>query len=74
VLHEVVAEGDLIVGRMTLSGTHQGDYLGVPGTSRSFTVQHLHMYRVTDGQIVEHWACRDDLGQLTQLGLVPPPA
>ncbi len=76
VLHEVVVEGDLAVGRLTLRGTHQGDYLGVPGTGRSFAVQHVHMYRVRDGQLTEHWACRDDLGQLTQLGWVlqPPPA
>ncbi len=76
VLHEVVVEGDGKVGRLTLSGTHQGDYLGVPGRGRSFSVQHLHMYRVRDGKLAEHWACRDDLGQLTQRGWVlpPPPA
>jgi predicted ester cyclase len=75
VLHEVVVEGDLVVGRITLSGTHQGDYLGVLGTGRSFAVQHIHMYRVRDGKLIEHWACRDDLGQLTQLGWVlQPPA
>ncbi len=76
VLHEVVVEGDGKVGRLTLSGTHQGDYLGVAGSGQSFLVQHLHMYRVRDGKLAEHWACRDDLGQLTRLGWVlqPPPA
>ncbi len=76
VLHEVVVEGDGKVGRLTLSGTLQGDYLGVAGSGRSFSVQHLHMYRVRDGKLAEHWACRDDLGQLTQRGWVlpPPPA
>ena len=74
VLHESVAEGDLVVGRITLSGTHRGEFMGVPATGRSFSVQHLHMYRVTDGKVSEHWACRDDLGQLAQLGLLPPAA
>jgi len=73
VLHEVVAEGDLIVGRILLSGTHQGEFMGVPGSGRSFTIQHMHMYRVRDGMLIEHWACRDDLGQLIQLGLAAPP-
>lgn len=70
-LHEVVAEGDLVVARLMVSGTHRGEFMGVPATGRSFSVQHLHMYRVRNGLLAEHWACRDDLGQLTQLGLLP---
>jgi predicted ester cyclase len=62
-LHQLVAEGDLVVGRLILSGTHQGEFMGVPPTGRSFPVQHMHMYRVADGKAAEHWACRDDLGQ-----------
>lgn len=54
--------------------THQGDYMGVPATGRSFSIQHMHMYRVVDGKLAEHWACRDDLGQLIQLGLAPTPS
>ncbi len=72
-LHEVVADGDLVVGRLTATGTHQGEFMGFAPTGRSFCVQHLHMYRVKDGKLIEHWACRDDLGQLVQLGLIPPP-
>jgi steroid delta-isomerase-like uncharacterized protein len=73
-LHQLVAEGDLVVGRLILTGTHQGEFMGVPPTGRSFSVQHIHMYRVADGKVAEHWACRDDLGQFAQLGLTPPPA
>jgi predicted ester cyclase len=51
-----------------------GEFMGVPPTGRSFSVQHMHMYRVADGKVAEHWACRDDLGQFAQLGLTPPPA
>ena len=72
VLHEIVAERDLVVGRITVSGTHQGDYMGMPATGRSFSVEHMHMARVADRKVAEHWACRDDLlGQLVQLGLAP---
>ena len=70
-LHEFVAADDLVVGRLMVSGTHQGDFMGVPATGRFFRVQHIHMYRVKDGKLAEHWACRDDLGQLAQLGLLP---
>jgi predicted ester cyclase len=44
----------------------------MPPTGRRFSVQHMHMYRVADdNKLAEHWACRDDLGQLAQLGLLP---
>lgn len=71
--HELVAENDLVVGRLTASGTQHGEFMGFPATGRSFAVQHLHMGRVRDGKLVEHWACRDDVGQMAQLGLLPGP-
>jgi len=78
-LINLVAEGDWVVGRYTLSGTHQGVGLhpfvheglltGVPPTGKKIKVQHIHMFRLQDGQIVEHWACRDDVDMMRQLGL-----
>jgi predicted ester cyclase len=73
-LHDLLVDDDLVVGRLTVSGTHRGEFMGAPPTGRAFRVQHMHMYRVQNGQLVEHWACRDDLGMLTQLGLLPQPA
>jgi len=72
-LHELVVDGNLLVARLMVSGTHQGSFMGVLPTGRSFSVQHMHMYRVEGGKLAEHWACRDDLGQLIQLGIIPPP-
>ena len=70
-LHELVVEGNLVAARLVVSGTHQGEFMGMAPTGRSFSVQHMHMYRIQDGKVAEHWACRDDLGQLAQLGLLP---
>jgi hypothetical protein len=47
--------------------------VGVQPTGRTFEVQHIHMYRVLDGKIAEHFANRDDVGMMRQLGLLPPP-
>jgi predicted ester cyclase len=68
---EVIAERDLVVVRAQASGRQVGEITGFPATGRAFSVQHVHIFRVGDGQIIEHWACRDDLGAARQLGLVP---
>ncbi len=73
-LHEFIADGDLVAARLTVRGTHHGDFMGFPPTGRSFTVQHIHMCRIENGKVAEHWACRDDIGQLSQLGLLSGPA
>jgi steroid delta-isomerase-like uncharacterized protein len=72
-VHEVLAEGDLVAYRATLSGTHEGPLLGIPATGRHFRVQHMHMLRMRDSKASEHWATRDDLGMMVQLGVIPQP-
>jgi predicted ester cyclase len=68
---DVIAERDLVVVRAQASGRHVGEISGFPATGRTFSVQHIHMFRVADGQIIEHWACRDDLGAARQIGAIP---
>jgi steroid delta-isomerase-like uncharacterized protein len=77
-----VAEDEWVVVRCIYSGTHRGTsrfpvdggmLVGVQPTGRTFEVQHIHMYRVLNGRIAEHFANRDDVGMLRQLGLLSPP-
>ncbi len=72
-LHEVVAGGDLVAYRATLHGVHTGPLLGIAPTGRRFSARHMHMLRMRDGRSSEHWAVRDDLGMLQQLGVIPTP-
>jgi predicted ester cyclase len=69
----LIAEGDFVVCHNTWTGTYGGEvFRGVPTpTGRRFSVDHIHIYRVTDGRIAEHWVVRDDLGMLLQIGAVP---
>lgn len=69
-LHELLAEGDLVAFRATMSGTHAREFLGHAATGRRFHVQHHHLMRFEDGRIAEHWAQRDDHGMLRQLGVL----
>ncbi len=73
-VEDVIEEGGKVVIRATLSGRHvgaAGPLAAFPVTNREFSVQHIHIFRVADGLIAEHWACRDDLGHMRQLGLLP---
>ena len=71
-VEDVIAAGDKVVGRITWSGTHRGEFLGIPATGKAFKVSHIQIYRFARGKMVEHWAVRDDLGMLRQLGLILP--
>jgi steroid delta-isomerase-like uncharacterized protein len=73
-IEELVAEGDTVAGRVTMSGTHLGPFQGIPPTGRSFQQAHMHFVRFRDGKAIEHRAVRDDLGMMRQLGVIPAPA
>jgi predicted ester cyclase len=70
-IEELVAEGDIVAGRLTMSGTHEGSLMGERPTGRSVRTNHMHFVRFRDGKAVEHWGVRDDLGMMRQLGLIP---
>ncbi|MFN8186230.1 MAG: ester cyclase [Gaiellales bacterium] len=72
-VQDAFAAGDKVTMRCTMSATHARPWLGSPATGRSFTVEQIHVFRVDGDRIAEHWACRDDLGMLRQLGLAPTP-
>lgn len=68
---------DMVLGeekaalRVTMRGTHHGEFLGVAPTGRTIEVQELQIEHLRDGQIVAHWHQIDDLGLRRQLGLLP---
>ena len=70
-IEDLIAEGDKVVVRLTHSGTHQGAFLGLPPTGKHITNTSIHIFRFADGQLVEAWANRDDLGLMQQLGANP---
>ncbi len=72
-IEDMIAEGDKVVMRSTWSGTHQGEFMGIPATGRRVTVSAIDISRVADGRIVEHWEQSDALGLMQQLGVVSPP-
>ncbi|MEM6273906.1 MAG: ester cyclase [Myxococcota bacterium] len=62
-----VAEGDRVVSRIAMTGTHVGDFMGVSATTRRVRMEGIRIDRVRDNRIVEHWAQFDQVGLLAQL-------
>ena len=69
-IEEMIAEGDTVVTRVTFRGTHRGAFLGIPPTNRQVSVPAVHITRLVEGTIREHWSLMDDLGLMQQLGVV----
>jgi steroid delta-isomerase-like uncharacterized protein len=71
-IEDLVAEGDRVVARITGSGTHLAEFLGVPATGVRVAVPGIDIMRFRDGQVIEHWGVTDALGLLKQLAALPP--
>jgi predicted ester cyclase len=72
---ELIAEADTVVGHFKCSGTHEGEWLGVPGTGRRFErVDEVYIFKVRDGKLVSAAGVEDNLSRLSQLGIFPPRA
>jgi steroid delta-isomerase-like uncharacterized protein len=72
-VEDMIAEGDKVIARLTVSGTQQGAFLGIPPTGKHATVTDIEIVRIANGKFVEIWVQVDFLGLLQQLGVVPAP-
>jgi predicted ester cyclase len=72
-IDHAIAEGDLVALHITASGTMQGEFVGMPPSGKHATWNAVHIDRISDGKIVEHWIVQDQLGMLQQLGFIPAP-
>jgi predicted ester cyclase len=73
-IEAMVAEGDTVAVRILSEGTNLGPLNGVvPPTGKRFAARQSHWFRVEKGKLAEHWATREDLVAMLQLGVVQPP-
>ncbi|MGH8897282.1 MAG: ester cyclase [Egibacteraceae bacterium] len=70
---DLIAEGDQVVGRFTVTGTHKGEYTGIAGTGRAFKIEAIMIVRFQNGRIVEFRSVVDRLSLMQQLGADPQP-
>jgi steroid delta-isomerase-like uncharacterized protein len=72
-LEDITAEGDKVTIRVTLQGTHTGNFMGVPATGKQVAIEAIDILRLVDSKVVEHWGVMDTFGLMQQLGVVPAP-
>jgi len=70
-IEDMVSEGDKVVLRWRIEGTHTGEFMGVPPSNRKITLGVTEIFRVANGQLVEAWDQFDRLGLMQQIGAIP---
>ena len=71
-VEDVIAEGDKVVARNTVTGTHRGEFMGVGPTGKSVTYDEVFIFRFADGRVVETWGVVDVYAQMKQIGVLSP--
>jgi predicted ester cyclase len=72
-IDDTIEVGDKFVTRLTASGTMRADFAGMPATGKHATWTEIHIMRVTNEHVVEHWGLIQELGMLVQLGVIQAP-
>ncbi len=71
-LKKIVAEGDIVMIYCTTTGTHQGEWLGIPATGNKLNFDVVDVFRIENEKIAEHWDVADTMKMAIQLGRVKP--
>ena len=68
---DVIAEGDRVAVRLTSRAVQSGPFMGLPASGKPYTIEEIHIFRIRDGKVAEHWHQGDFMGMMTQLGAMP---
>lgn len=72
-IEDAFGEGDTVGTRGYMTGTHQGEFMGISATNKPIKVAYLDLWRAENGKFVENWVQMDMLGLMQQMGVVPTP-
>jgi steroid delta-isomerase-like uncharacterized protein len=72
-IEDLIEEGDEVVSRNTVTGTHRGEYMGVPPTGQRVSYNEIFVFRFAGGRIAETWGVVDVFSQMRQIGVIPAP-
>ncbi|HEY7970329.1 MAG TPA: ester cyclase [Candidatus Limnocylindrales bacterium] len=70
-IDDLIAEGDRVAARITTAATQVGTFMGMPPSGKRYEIGEIHIFRLRDGKVVEHWHQLDQMGMMRQLGAMP---
>ena len=70
-IEDMIAEDDRVAVRLTGSATQVGEFMGMPPSGKRYSIGEIHIFRIRDGKVSEHWHQIDALGMMQQLGAMP---
>lgn len=70
-IDDLIAEGDKVAARITMTGRHTGSFMSIPATGKCVSFTGIYIARIANGKIVEHWGEEDSVSLLSQLGVMP---
>lgn len=70
-VHEMLQDGDKVVSRITMGGTHDGEFMGVPASGNQVGVDAIEILQFRDGKCIAHWGVMDMAGMMEQMGAAP---
>ena len=71
VIHDMLQDGDKVASRVTFSGTHQGDFMGLPASGNHVEWDVIDILQFRDDQVIAHWGVMDMAGAMAQMGAGP---
>ena len=72
-IEDMIAEGDRVAVRLTSEARQVGEFMGLPPSGKTYRIGEIHIFRIEDGRVAEHWHEADFLGMMRQLGAMPTP-
>ena len=72
-IEDMIAEGDRVAVRLTSHAVQTGPFMGLPPSGKAYTIGEIHIFRLRDGKVAEHWHEADFMGMMRQLGALPEP-
>ena len=70
-IDDVIAEGDRVAVRLTARARQVGEFMKMPASGKSYEIAEIHIFRIRDGKVIEHWHQFDQVGMMRQLGAMP---
>jgi steroid delta-isomerase-like uncharacterized protein len=73
-VEDAFSAGDRVAARVKITGTHEGEFMGIPASGNRIEIDAIDIVRIVDGKAAEHWGVTDNMALMQQIGAIPQEA